>query len=209
MKRTGRVIEVCLANPIVRENNINGSATRHSESEIQLGTSERQAWVEVDGLSACDRCAKGHGCGSVVYHAPTAAVRLRCQSVFPVQPSQRVTIAIDDADSSWLWLVMSAYGLPLAGLITGVLLGEQFYALFVEPEIVGAVVPGIVDATEMRSSAIMNEFLAAAGGGFGLVGGLIAWRHVSRTIAERVQRGLCLHTARIVAVNARSLETEG
>lgn len=209
MKRTGRVIEVCLADPIPGEKNGAGAITPDSESELPLGAGERQAWVELDGLSACDRCAKGHGCGSVVYHAPTAAVRLRCQSVIPVQPSQRVTIAIEETDSSWLWLVTIAYGLPLAGLIAGVLLGGQFYALFVEPKMVPSAVPGIVDATGMRSSAIMNEFLAAAGGGFGLVGGLIAWRHVSRTISERVQKGLCLHTARIVAVNARSLETEG
>jgi positive regulator of sigma E activity len=174
VKRSGRVVELGAADPVT------------FGTDPATSAAGQEVWVEIDDLSACRQCARGQGCGSIVHHQPSSSLRLRCYSSIHVAQSQQVTVVIDEADASWLWLVFGAYGLPLAGLIVGASLGEFFSA----------------------SSAIINDWQVAVGGFTGLVGGLIAWRYISGPVANSISKGLCLDTARIVAVSAQSLETE-
>lgn len=166
-------------------------------------------WVEIDGLDACQRCARGQGCGSAMLDPRSSTVRVLCRSEFPVSQSQRVTVSIDEPDSRWLWIVAGAYGLPLAGLLAGALLGT---ALSPEELVQSAVA---TERSELDSmlvhipSVIMQEATVATAALLGLIGGVFAWRYVSRSLSAWIETGLCLDSARIVAVSAPSLETVG
>ena len=73
--------------------------------------------VEVEGVSACQRCARGQGCGAGIFNQGISPTQIACFTREPVAANQTVDIEIEEASSSWLWLVAGAYGLPLLGLL--------------------------------------------------------------------------------------------
>jgi positive regulator of sigma E activity len=152
------------------------------------------AWVEVEGISGCQRCAKGRGCGAGVFAHGSRAIQLQCEASQQVKKNQQVTIEIDDSGSRWLWLVAGAYGLPTLGLIGATLLATVFLPspALLQGDIIS--VPG-----SQREAFIAFAALA------GLAGGVFAWRSLSPWVITRLEKGLCLQSARIVAVDNLSV----
>ena len=147
--------------------------------------------VEVDGVSACQRCARGNGCGAGIFNHGVQASRLACFTSEWVSADQRVEIEIEEADSSWLWLVAGAYGLPLLGML------------------LASVVANWILPT-LATSLTINEYLSddgvvAIAALLGLAGGIIAWRMLATTVLERLESGLCLNSARIVNNSSSSV----
>ena len=147
--------------------------------------------VEVEGVSACQRCARGQGCGAGIFNQGTQATRLNCFTTVQVSANQTVDIEIEEAGSSWLWLVAGAYGLPLLGLLLASLAaswtmpGAATFLMFSEP---------LADDAVVGVAALLV-----------LAGGVIAGRMLSATVLARLETGLCLNSARIVNHNASSV----
>lgn len=159
-----------------------------------LSDASDTAWVEVEGLSGCQRCANGQGCGAGVFAHGTRSIQLECATTERVALNQQVIIEVDDAGSHWLWLVAGAYGLPTLGLLAATLA-----ATYLLPD--AREFGGIV----FSESANWREALVAASALLGLAGGVFAWRYVSPKVIARLERGLCLQSARIVAVDNLSV----
>lgn len=150
------------------------------------------AQVAIDGVSACQRCANGKGCGAGLFNQGIQVVQLECRTEQALQARQSVVIEHDDADSGWLWVVAGAYGLPTLGLLAACLLAEWF-------------LPVSVVVTSHLVLPGAREWLTGLISLLGLAGGVIAWRTVAPYTQVLVQTGLCLQSARIVAVDESSL----
>jgi len=61
--------------------------------------------VEVEGASACQRCARGHGCGAGIFNQGISATQIACFTTQSVLANQTVDIEIEETGSGWLWLV--------------------------------------------------------------------------------------------------------
>jgi len=155
-----------------------------------LADATSTAWVEVEGIGGCQRCAKGRGCGAGVFGQSAQSIRIECKTSAQLRQDQQVVIEVDDSGSSWLWLVAAAYGLPTLGLIAATLIATLF--LSSGPWSVGDV-PST--AQSWREALIVLAALA------GLAGGVFAWRYLSPMLIARLEKGLCLQSARIVAVD--------
>lgn len=175
--------------------------------DILPATDGGAVWVEIEGIRACQRCARGQGCGSAILDLQSSALHLLCQSDVPVRESQRVTVYINEQDSRWLWFVAGAYGLPLSGLLAGAMLGTAISALAVSQAGTAGLPSETLLTLARNPSVIMQDVIVASSAVLGLVGGLFAWRTISRRLRSWVERGLCLDSARIVAIGAASLET--
>ena len=147
------------------------------------------ARVEVEGVTGCRRCANGQGCGAGIFAHGTKSIQLECKTSQLVSKNQQVMIQIDDTGSRWLWLVAGAYGLPTLGLI-----GATALASFLLPALQ-------VHTDTVTESGQWREALIAAAALIGLAGGVFAWRYVSPVVIARLEKGLCLQSARIVAVD--------
>ena len=152
------------------------------------------AWVEVEGISGCQRCAKGRGCGAIVFAHGSRAIQVECETSQHVKENQQVTIEIDDSGSRWLWLVAGAYGLPTLGLIGATLLATLFLPS-----------PTLLHGDIINAPGSQREALIAFAALAGLAGGVFAWRSLSRWVIARLEKGLCLQSARIVVVDKLSV----
>jgi positive regulator of sigma E activity len=150
-----------------------------------------KAVVEVQGVSACQRCARGQGCGAGIFNQGIQATRLHCFTRVPVLANQTVDIEIEEAGSSWLWLVAGAYGLPLLGLLLA-----SFAASWI--------MPGLA-RSQLISESLSEDAVVAVAAILGLAGGVIAWRMLSATVLARLETGLCLNSARIVSNSSSSV----
>jgi len=148
--------------------------------------------VELEGVSACQRCANGQGCGSGLLDRTTGASTLSCYTSESVKSDQRVLIEFDDQGTAWVWLVAGSYGLPLLGL-----LGASFSAwLWIQNTAASSV--------NVQGLAASSDVPVAIAGLLGLAGGLFAWRLISPMVFQKLQPGLCLQSARIVTDGASS-----
>lgn len=205
MRRVGEVVSC-----VESKRNCTGSAITSSGVNDNLPAIENYTvLVKVSTPSACSRCAKGHGCGSAIFQSPSNSVCLPCRSRWPVKARQRVTVSVDEPVADWLWLPAATVGLPLVGLIAGAVLGTLLMP-FIDGQgiYVQNVTVGQTQILADSSSAIV-DVLTAGFSAIGFIGGLIAWRIVKPRLETWINAGLCLHTARIVAVNDEPLETDG
>ena len=149
-----------------------------------------KAMVEVEGVSACQRCARGQGCGAGIFNQGISATQITCFTRESVVKNQAVDIEIEEAGSSWLWLVAGSYGLPLLGLLMASLV-----ATWVMPTI----------GKSALFQPLSEDVLVAIAALLGLSGGVIAWRMLSTTVIARLETGLCLNSARIVNNSSSSV----
>lgn len=147
--------------------------------------------VEVEGVSACQRCAQGQGCGAGIFAQGIQPSQLSCFTSVRLSASQSVDIEIEEADSSWLWLVVGAYGLPLMGVLVA-----SLTANWAAP---------ILSGSRVLGGTVSVDGVVAIAALLGLAGGVIAWRKLSPTVLARLQTGLCLNSARIVNVSSSSV----
>ena len=91
---------------------------RGNISELRDG----QAWVECQSRSACERCARGQGCGGGVLGA-LLGDRLHTVQVRATDPDLRVgdQVELGIAPASLLGGASLVYLLPLSGLLAGAL----------------------------------------------------------------------------------------
>ena len=150
-----------------------------------------KALVEVQGVSACQRCAKGQGCGAGIFNHGIKATHIACFTNVSVLANQSVDIEIEEAGASWLWLVVGAYGLPLLGLLSASIAAS-------------VAMPSLVTIWPAASS-LSNDAIVAIAAVLGLAGGVIAWRMLSARVLARLEKGLCLNSARIVSNNPSSV----
>ncbi len=146
--------------------------------------------VEVDSISACQRCANGQGCGAGIFNQGISAAQIDCYTPLSVAANQHVDIEIDDGGSTWLWLVAGAYGLPLLGFVSASLAAGLWVSKLPE--------------TYLHNSVFSADALVAAAAFTGLCGGLIAWRTVSAYVLSHLETGLCIQSARIVGETSSS-----
>lgn len=143
-----------------------------------------KALVEVEGVSACRRCALGQGCGAGIFNQGIQSTRIACFTEMPVSANQAVDIEIQESGASWLWLVAGAYGLPLLGLLLASLAANWAFT-----DHSGAL---------PLAHYLSNDAIVAIAAILGLAGGVIAWRMLSTSVLARLEKGLCLNSARIV-----------
>ncbi|MFK7890336.1 MAG: SoxR reducing system RseC family protein [Granulosicoccus sp.] len=153
--------------------------------------------VEIDSMNQCLRCSRGQGCGAGVFSGNSHALSLQVHS--PEQQSlrigQQVQVEIDESGSQWLWPVFCAYGLPLFGM----LLATAVSSFFTNQYGFSATAVGTtVGTTVLAELAVMLSAVA------GLAGGIFAWHKIAPRALAFAQRGICLHSARIVAINPSS-----
>jgi len=148
--------------------------------------------VELEGVSACQRCANGRGCGSGLFDRASGKSTLSCYTNAAVKSDQQVLIEFDDPGSAWVWLVAGSYGLPLFGLLAASL---SAWLLIQNSD------PSTVNAQMLAAS---SDLPVAIAGLLGLTGGLIAWRLISATVIQKLRPGLCLQSARIVSNSSAS-----
>ncbi|MFK7892531.1 MAG: SoxR reducing system RseC family protein [Granulosicoccus sp.] len=185
MRRSGRV--VALAESPVQ---IPGSTIHKHGRAATERDAGHLAWVQIESLGSCRQCARGAGCGVSVLSSSAPGVQLLCASPVPVAEFDEVMVNIDEPAASWLPLVACAYGLPLTGLLLGTLFGTYLAGAFSD------------------SWSMMQETFSLSGAAVGLFGGLFAWRKASTPLGLWAKTGLCLDTARIVAVGPESMESE-
>lgn len=133
--------------------------------------------VELDAVSQCQRCSRGEGCGAAMLDSRQSGIQLWVAS--DADPStlvngQKVLLEIDEQGSGWLWAVFAAYGCPLVGLML---------------------------STGLSTALGYSELIVAISAAAGLCGGIFAWRQLAPRIIARTCRGLCLQSARIVAMH--------
>lgn len=178
-----------------------------------VSAGDGQAIVAIDGIGQCQRCANGGGCGLGVLNGQLNKellnkqqsgkdLELSCKTSLPVSPRQQVIVKIDDIGHDWLWAVMGAYGLPTLGFLLAAVVG----AWVVAPGISSLLSPeGLVASITLDASGVgFKDFVALVCAIVGLIGGVIAWRCMAPDILARSQQGLCLQSARIVAVGSLS-----
>lgn len=159
-----------------------------------LADASSTARVQVEGMSACQRCAKGHGCGAGIFSQGTNSIELECATERPVVRDQLVTIEVDDTGSNWLWLVAGAYGLPTLGMLTATILSSFFLPSAALPE-----------SATIDNSGLWREAVVAGSALVGLAGGVFAWRYLAPKLVARLNLSLCLQSARIVAIDNLSV----
>lgn len=162
---------------------------RHNGIALADAQTNTRVSVELSGISACKRCEKGVGCGVGVFSYGSRAVQLDCLATVKVHRGERVEVELDTGDSSWLWLVAGAFGLPTVGVLAGGLLGQAW-----------------VSAQDSLPLSVPADIVTAMVALLGLAGGVIAWRWIDHDLSLRVKKGLCLQSARIVAVDASSVK---
>lgn len=140
--------------------------------------------VEVSGASACQRCASGQGCGAGIFNQGVQSTQLVCFTSVKVSANQIVDIEIEGTDSSWLWLVAGAYGLPLLGVLLASLVANW-------------AAPALITMRGLDTAS--NDGIVAVAALLGLAGGVIAWRMLSKIALARLASGLCMSSARIVS----------
>ena len=149
--------------------------------------------VELDSISQCQRCQSGKGCGAVLADSGQPGVRVRIVKTpnLVVREGSSVLVEIDEQGSDWLWPVFGAYGLPLVGMLvtTGLV-----------STVMGKIMPSSGTGSLTAAAELLIVFSAIAG----LAGGIFAWRHLTPRALACATRSLCLHSARIVAVNPSS-----
>jgi len=142
--------------------------------------------VELEGANGCQRCSSGGGCGAGLHLAGHANLTVSCFTSEAVKSDQQVAIEFDDRGSSWLWLVAGSYGLPLVGL----LLSSLSVWLWIRNTATSTDLANVSPAT--------TDLPVAIAACLGLAGGLFAWRLISPAVIQKLQKGLCLESARIV-----------
>lgn len=145
-----------------------------------------QVQVELNNLSSCSRCARGGGCGAAVLGAADQPLRIACRTSLPLHAGQRVTVAHDEGDSSWLWLVSGAYGLPLLGMLIAGVAAHLFALNFSQPA-----------SVDVASA----DTMVAMASGIGLLAGLWCWRRLEARVLARVQPRLCLQSLQVVTID--------
>ena len=121
--------------------------------------------VRVETLTGagCARCASGRGCGLGLSQG--ASLELDCDTDGSDMPvGSLVELYPCGAGGHWLPVVATAYGLPTAGLLGGMLLGLAASSSW----------------PELTDSA--RELAVAVASLFGLAGGVFAWRVVSERL---------------------------
>lgn len=83
---------------------------------------DRYAWVETQPRTACGACPAGQGCGILAGAFRQRCTRLRVLTEFPVRAGDEVIIGI--AENALLKGSLAVYGVPLAGLLLGAVLGQ-------------------------------------------------------------------------------------
>lgn len=113
------------------------------------------------------------------------APQIECRTSVRLRAGQKVTVTHDEGDSSWLWLVSGAYGLPLLGMLLAAIAAHLALTL---------VHPVSVE----RASA---DMMIAIASGSGLLGGLWLWRRLEPRVLNYVQPRLCLQSMRVITIN--------
>lgn len=132
---------------------------RGNISELRDG----RAWVECQSRSACERCARGQGCGGGVLGA-LLGDRLHTVQVRATDPDLQVgdQVELGIAPASLLAGASLVYFLPLSGLLAG------------------ALITGYL-------GGFSNDALTVVGAAAGLLGAGLASRHIHRDGRARFQ----------------------
>jgi len=160
---------------------------RHQARVLHDATAGTSAWVSLDGVAACQRCASGQGCGAGLFNQGSRPVRLECHTPDAVLANQAVVVEHETGGSGWLWMVAGAYGLPTSGMLVSCLLADAF-------------LPGSGSSGSPPGVPGTREWLTGLLSLAGLAGGVIAWRCLAPFMTGWAQTGPCLQSARIVAV---------
>lgn len=86
----------------------------------------REAVVAIAASSACARCREGRGCGAWLPGSGTGETRLRVTVPSGLQLAEGDRVTVHMSGPALLTAAGIAYGLPLAGLLLGALLGHLF-----------------------------------------------------------------------------------
>ncbi len=89
------------------------------------GAVSRSAELDIEPASACKRCAEGRGCGAGLLGAGAAGLPKRLRLDVDERQDFRPgdSIVVEVPAHCLRQAAISAYGLPLAGLLSGALLG--------------------------------------------------------------------------------------
>jgi sigma-E factor negative regulatory protein RseC len=129
--------------------------------------------------SACGSCDAKGGCGTSILAAwfPQRQLRFRLPNHLDARPGDTVVVGLDEGSLQRASLVL--YGLPLAGLVGGAVLGE----------------------VAARQFAVSLELGAVGGGLFGLLAALRLVRNLTAAGAQRGDNGV-----QLLRVVGRSLD---
>ncbi len=152
------------------------------------GKTQQRACVELEHVNQCLRCSRGQGCGVANLSSSKLRLNVGVEQGVDVEVGQRLVIAIDDENSgsAWLWAVLGAYGLPLAGMLLATAAASVLW-----------------DKGGADHASRYAELSIVVSAGAGLFAGLVAWRLSSRRLLQMSERSLCLSSARIVLGAAR------
>lgn len=86
-----------------------------------------RAWVRCQPRAGCQRCAEGRGCGAGALNAWMASDEEEIEVInsLGAEPGQRVEISISRRQA--LRSAIRLYGIPLAGILLGALVGAAFW----------------------------------------------------------------------------------
>ena len=117
---------------------VSGHVVRLTEPSAP-GAASPSAELEIEPVSACRRCAEGRGCGAGLLGAAAAGLpkrlRLDVGETTQLQPGDDIVVEVPA--HCLRQAAVNAYGLPLAGLLSGALLAAG----------VASVTPASGDAT--------------------------------------------------------------
>ena len=91
---------------------------------LSLDNSNGMAYanVVVEAAPACPRCASGRGCGAGAFAASRKGSRVKIEVPARLHLSAGDVVNVEANSQSLLEASMLAYGIPLAGMVTGTLL---------------------------------------------------------------------------------------
>jgi positive regulator of sigma E activity len=122
---------------------------------------DRVAFVDVDAMSACARCAAGKGCGAGMF-TERGSRRLEARVPGALDIAEGDTVRIDMAGGDLLPAALIVYGWPLAGAAAGSLLAMlgpwQGDAVTAAGAVAGLVLAGVLARRRLASGACIDRF---------------------------------------------------
>lgn len=129
-----------------------------------LQTDGRRATIEVEPAITCQRCATGKGCGAGLLggNSGPKTIAIDVTSRDRIVAGDAVSLSI--APMRLLHASLLAYGLPLAGALTGLLIGQVFLNPVTDLKGAGLALCGLVGGflvgqRRLRSLSCMQQFV--------------------------------------------------
>lgn len=125
---------------------------------------DRRATIEVEPAMICQRCATGKGCGAGLLggNSGPKTIAVDVAGNNRILTGDAVTLSI--APMRLLYASFLAYGLPLAGALTGLLLGQFFLRPVTDLKGAGLALCGLVGGflmgqRRLRYASCMQQFV--------------------------------------------------